>query len=331
MPDSITHTTEAGRRITLVGTLVNIFLIAIKFLAGIFGHSQALIADAVHSISDLFTDVVVLVGLKIGRKAPDESHHFGHARLETMASLVVGLALVATSIYIGYKAILNLYNHTEYHPTVLALAGAGLSIASKEILYHYTVRIGKRIRSTAVVANAWHHRSDALSSVAVLFGVIGAQIKPTWHILDAYATLFVSFFIIKVALDILWRSLQEIVDTAPRPDILDYIRSCALNVDGVIDTHDLRVRSVGGLYLMELHIVVDGTLSVNQGHQIAKAVENCLKEDVGDVERVIVHVDPLHEEKIGGINTKTSPDMERDGDKDVQDLFKPNKNTIRST
>jgi len=297
MLESSTKSAKAGRSVTLVGALVNTFLILFKFFAGIFGQSQALIADAVHSVSDLFTDFVVLLGLRIGRKVPDERHHFGHARIETLASAIVGLALIATALYLGIKASWNIYHHTEYHPTWLALVGAGVSVALKEALYHYTIRIGRRIKSSAIVANAWHQRSDALSSVAVLLGVAGARIKPSWHILDSYAALCVSFFIIKVGLDILWGAIREFTDTAPEPEILSKIRQCTLSVDGATDMHDLRVRTSGGLYQMELHIVVDGRLTVTEGHRIAKAVESCLAEEVADLDRIIVHVDPAIEEK----------------------------------
>jgi len=297
MLESSTKSAKAGRSVTLIGALINAFLILFKFLAGIFGHSQALIADAVHSISDLFTDFVVLLGLRIGRKAPDEKHHFGHARIETLASAIVGMALITTALYLGIKASWDIYHHIEYHPTWLALVGAGVSIALKESLYHYTVRTGRRIKSMAIIANAWHHRSDALSSVAVLLGVAGACINPSWHILDSLAALCVSFFIIKVGLDILWSALCEFTDTAPQPEILSKIRKCTLSVDGVIDMHDLRARTSGGLYQMEIHIVVDGRLTVTQGHRIAKGVESCLAEEVADLDRIIVHVDPEMEEK----------------------------------
>jgi len=297
MLESRTESAKAGMSVTLVGVLVNAFLILFKFLAGVFGQSQALIADAVHSISDLFTDFVVLLGLRIGRRVPDEEHHFGHARIETLASAIVGLALIATALYLGIKASWNIYRHTEYHPTWLALVGAGVSVALKEALYHYTIRIGRRIKSSAIVANAWHQRSDALSSVAVLLGVAGARINPSWHILDSYAALCVSFFIIKVGLEILWGAFREFTDTAPQPEILSKIRQCTLSVDGVIDMHDLRVRTSGGLHQMELHIVVDGRLTVTEGHRIAKAVESCLAEEVADLDRIIVHVDPAMEEK----------------------------------
>jgi len=291
---------EAARRITWVGVGVNCTLTLLKFLAGFFGRSNALIADAIHSFSDLFTDAVVLFGLSVGRKGPDETHHFGHARIETLASAVVGLALVATALYLGVNAALDIHRHTERHPTLLALAGAALSIALKEALYHYTVRAGRRIRSDLVVANAWHHRSDALSSVVVFLGVGGAQLNPSWHILDAYAALLVSFFIVKVALDILRNALREFIDTAPSPEIVEEIRRCALGVEGVLDAHDFRVRSLGGQYQMEAHIVVDGGLSVIDGHRIAKEVERCLLDEVGNVDRAIIHVDPAVPRTQGG-------------------------------
>lgn len=287
---------KSGKTITIVGALVNIFLIILKFIAGIFGHSQALIADAIHSVSDLFTDIIVLVGLRVGRKAPDENHPFGHARIETLTSAILGLILIGTACYLGAEASLNIYNHTEFHPTGLALIGAALSIAFKEALYHYTIFIGKRLKSQLIVANAWHHRSDSLSSVAVFLGVGGAMLNPAWHMLDAYATLIVSFFILKVGLDILRKTLREFTDTAPEPKVLEGMKQCILGVEGVIDTHDIRVRTSGGLYQMEAHILVNGGISVRKGHKIAKEVEKCLYDVLDDLDSVIVHVDPTIDE-----------------------------------
>ncbi|MFC1869302.1 cation diffusion facilitator family transporter [Thermodesulfobacteriota bacterium] len=293
MPEYNSRTsTRKGRSITLIGALVNAILILLKFLAGVYGMSQALIADAVHSISDLFTDAIVLLGVRIGRKEPDEGHPFGHARVETLASAFVGFALIATALYLGIRSAANIYLHAEYHPRNLALIVAGVSVVSKEALYRYTVLIGRRIKSQLIVANAWHHRSDALSSLAVLLGVAGARINPSWHILDSFAALLVSFFIVKVGLDILKNTLREFTDTAPPPEILNKMRGCALDVAGVIDIHDLRVRTSGGLYQVEAHIVVDGQLTVLEGHRIAKAVENCLYAEFDDFDRVIVHMDP---------------------------------------
>ena len=288
---------HTGQRVTWVGAGVNALLIVCKFVAGILGHSQALVVDAVHSVSDLITDILVLLGLQIASKPPDDNHPFGHARFETLASAFMGLALIGTALYLGIESAFNIYRHTEYHPTSLALIGAGLSIGLKEALYHYTVHTGRRIKSQLIIANAWHHRSDALSSVAVLLGVTGAIINPNWHILDAFAALLVSFFIIKVGLEILGRSLREFTDTAPQPDILNKISHCTRSVKGVLDMHDLRVRTSGGFYQMETHIVVDGQLTVAEGHRIAKAVESCLAEEIDDLDRVIVHVDPLLAEK----------------------------------
>ena len=287
---------KAGRKVTLLGLLVNAFLILLKFFAGIFGGSQALIADAVHSVSDLFTDAVVLFGIKIGRKPPDKEHHFGHARIETLASAIVGLALIGTAVYLGLEAALNIHRHTEHHPTGIALIGAGVSIALKEALYRYTVLIGRRLKSQLIVANAWHHRSDALSSVAVLLGVAGTLIRPSWHILDALAALIVSFFIIKVGIDILRKTLREFTDTAPRPEIIEKLMQLSRTVEGVMDAHDLRVRTSGGFYQSEIHIVVDGQLTVVEGHRIAKTVERCLTAEMDELDRVIVHVDPVEED-----------------------------------
>jgi cation diffusion facilitator family transporter len=295
MPDVRELSAREGRTATWVGALIDTALIALKFVAGILGQSQALIADAVHSISDLFTDIIVVVGLRMGRKGPDDRHHFGHARMETLASFIVGIALIATAFYLGLEAALNIYHRTECHPTKTALIGAAVSIVLKEGLYHYMVRVGRRIKSRLIVANAWNHRSDSLSSLAVVIGVGGALIHPAWNALDAYAALLVSFFIVKIGLDTLRESLREFTDTAPPQETLNTIMSCARGVAGVLDVHDLRVRTSGGLYQMETHIVVDGQLTVFEGHRIAKEVESCLLEEVADLDRVIIHVDPDQE------------------------------------
>jgi len=294
MADPNADAARQGRSITLVGVGVNALLILVKLAAGWFGRSQALLADAVHSISDLLTDGVTLLGLHLGRKEPDEEHPFGHARLETLASAMVGTCLIGTAVLIGVDAGEKIYMHTECRPTGLALWGAGISIAIKEALYRYTIFVGKRIRSQLIVVNAWHHRSDALSSVAVFLGVIGTLVRPQWHVLDAYAALLVSFFIIKVGLDVIRNSLREFTDTAPGPEVIQRIGSCILKTEGVLNMHDLRVRTSGGRYQMETHIEVDERLTVAVGHRISKKVEVCLLEEIPDIDRVIIHVDPRH-------------------------------------
>ncbi len=295
MRHSTSHSGRLGSAVTWYGMAVNGLLVAIKLAAGLLGRSHALLADAVHSLSDLLTDAIVLLGLRLGRKEADSGHHFGHERIETLASAFVGLALTASGLYIGIDAGLKIYRHAECHPTWPAVAGAAVSIALKEALYQYTVHVGRRIRSRLVVANAWHHRSDALSSVAVLFGVLGTWMDPDWHVLDAYAALLVSFFIVKVGLETAGSSLREFTDTAPPPRIQKQIEECILTVEGVLGTHELRVRTSGGLYQMETHITVEGSFTVAEGHRIAKDVERCLIRDIPDMNRVIVHVDPAEE------------------------------------
>jgi cation diffusion facilitator family transporter len=286
---------SSGRHATWVGLWINLGLIAVKFLAGWLGSSRALIADAVHSTSDLLTDGVALLGIRMGRKEADDRHHFGHARMETLASAVVGVSLIVTAVYIGLDAGLDIYRRNVSRPTGLALLGAGLSIACKEALYHYTVRVGERIKSRLLVVNAWHHRTDALSSVAVFLGILGSCIHPDLYVLDSYAALLVSFFIVRVGLRAIGESLKEFTDTAPGPDTVNLITKCLTKTDGVLGMHDLRVRTAGGRYQMEAHIEVDGGLSVSEGHRIAKRAEACVMDEVGDADRVIIHVDP-HEE-----------------------------------
>ncbi|MBU2551679.1 MAG: cation diffusion facilitator family transporter [Proteobacteria bacterium] len=284
--------TREGRRVTLVGAVVNVVLTVLKFAGGYFYHSQALIADAMHSLSDLFTDFVALFGLAAGGKAPDRDHPFGHARIETLASTIIGLTLLFVAVEIASGALDAIARNEPSAPSWMAVAIAAVSIIFKEALYQYTAYVGRRFKSPVLRANAWHHRSDAMSSVAVLLGVTGAQIKPEWRILDAYAALLVSIFVLKVGLDVILNSVRELTDTAPGPEVLDSIHACARSVEGVLETHDLKVRSTGGMYQMELHVVVDGELTVSQGHMIAKEVERCVLDEIEEAVRVIVHVDP---------------------------------------
>lgn len=289
---------KSAQSVTLVGGAVNVLLIGLKFTLGVLGNSQALIADAVHSVSDLFTDIIVLFGIWRGGKPPDEKHPFGHGRIETLATALVGIALIGTALYLGARSALNIYSRNTYHPTLLAILGAFLSIAFKEALYHYTIHTGRRIQSPLVIANAWHHRSDALSSIAVLLGVAVARIKPDWSILDAYAALLVSFLIIKVGLEIAAKAVHELSDAAPAPDIIKRIETCSLGVEGVIGIHDLRVRTSGGRIQLEIHVVVDGRQTVVEGHRIAKKVEECLLEDIAGLTTAAIHIDPQEDEPV---------------------------------
>ncbi len=282
---------RAGQRVTWMGAGANAILVVAKLSAGWVGGSQALVADAVHSLSDLITDAIVLVGLAVGRRAPDADHHFGHRRVETLASAAVGIALILAAAGLGWEAVDALWSRTASHPTWPALVGAILSIAVKEALYHWTARVGRAIRSPVVVANAWHHRSDALSSVAVLLGTGIAVVWPSLHFLDAGAALLVAFLVLKVGLDVLWSALREMTDAAPPSDCLERMGQIVDRVEGVLGHHDLKARTLGGLHHVQVHVVVEAELTVRQGHGIAQSVEAALMA-LDDVGQVMVHVDP---------------------------------------
>ncbi|MBD3401971.1 cation diffusion facilitator family transporter [candidate division GN15 bacterium] len=287
----------AGVRVTLVGLVLNLLLIGLKLFGGIVGRSQALIADAVHSASDLFGDGVVLLGLKWGRKEADADHPYGHGKIETIAGFVVGLILLAAAGSIAYNAIASIYEHEGRTPSSIAIIVAVISIGSKEAVYWYTRAVGRRIRSTAVIANAWHHRTDALSSVAVLIGLIASQINPNWFLADSIAALVVSLFLMHTCWSLLWGALRELSDIAPERRILAELKERAARVPGVMQVHDLKARHSGPNLLVEMHVVVDGRISVYDGHEIAREVRVRLLEDIDAVSDVLVHLDPDSEMK----------------------------------
>ncbi len=282
----------AGTRATLVGLVVDIVLSGVKLAVGFLAGSQALVADGFHSLSDMFTDFVVLFGLAAGRRKADVRHHFGHARVETMATAVVSLSLGVAAVYVGLEAVETILSGTSHQPGWIAAAIAALSIGSKEGLYRYTVAVGKRIRSKSVVANAWNHRSDALSSLAVLIGLVAAQIRPEWAVADAWAAGVVALLLLQVGLSMFYDALGEFMDRAPAPDEVMRIARCVRETPGVLGLHDLKVRTSAGRYQMQVHIVVDGGISVNEGHHIAKEVEACLFRDFNELVEITVHVDP---------------------------------------
>jgi cation diffusion facilitator family transporter len=281
-----------GRGITLAGMVVNLVLVVVKLAVGWWGHSAALVADAVHSLSDLATDGLTLLGLRLGSVPADHDHQWGHGRVETLFAALVGLGLMGTGLLLAASALHDLLGAEHLPPTWPAAVVAGISLVVKEVLYRRTMAVGRRMASKVVEANAWHHRSDALSSLAVLVGVGAAVIHPAWHFLDALAALVVVGFVLWAGGEVLWSAVRELSDAAPEASIQRAIMRCARGVEGVRDVHDLRVRLAGGRYHMELHVEVDASLSVLQGHAIAKEVEGCLRREIPRVERVIIHVDP---------------------------------------
>ena len=280
------------RRVTWVGLFVNLVLSAIKFAAGIFGRSQALVADAIHSLTDLTTDIAVLAGSHYWSRPPDENHPYGHRRLETLVTVFIGVVLIAAGIGIGWKAISTLYQKHIAPPGWIAVLAAFASIACKESLYRWTAITGRRIKSPALAANAWHHRTDALSSLPVLVAVAGARIFPTWSFLDHVGAVVVSIFILHASIKIIWPSLSELIDVGAPIETQRKIRDIALRNKNVLQVHDIRTRFISSSVLVDLHIVVEGSISVREGHNIADDVRDRITQEIPEIIDVIVHVDP---------------------------------------
>jgi cation diffusion facilitator family transporter len=286
-----------ARKVTLVGSVVDLVLGVGKIIAGYIGSSQALIADGIHSLSDLVTDVLVLFAAKHGSRAADEDHPYGHARIETMMTVALGLALIAVAMGLGYDAIRRLFSpELLLHPGWLALIVAAISIVSKEAIYHYTLRAATRLRSNLLRANAWHSRSDAISSIIVFIGVLGSMAGLTY--LDAIATIGVVYMIAKIGWDLAWHSMRELVDTALDAERVEKIREYIKDIDGVEDLHLLKTRRMGADALVDVHIQVSSRLSVSEGHQISEMVRIRLIDQMEEVSDVMVHIDPENDEKV---------------------------------
>ena len=285
-------------KVTLVGSAVNVLLTVFKFVAGIVGHSAAMVADAVHSLSDLLTDAVVMVFVHISSKPADSDHDYGHGKYETLATALIAIALLAVAGGImahGVTDILRWYHGEELAaPGMLALWAALISIVLKELVYQYTVRKGRKLQSQAVEANAWHHRSDALSSIGTLVGIGGAiLLGKRWTVLDPLASLVVGIFIIVTAAKLLKQSIGELMEASLPPEVEKEILDIVNGIPDITDPHNLRTRRIGSHYAIELHIRMDGDLPLFQAHTRAHDVEKALKEHFGPDTHVVVHVEPV--------------------------------------
>ena len=287
----------SGRKVTLWGMVFNILLSTFKITSGIIGRSQAIIADGVHSLSDFGSDIVVLVGLKVSAKPSDESHHYGHEKVECLATLVVALFLVAAGVFIGYESFVGISEHHHTAPSPLPIVAAGVSIIVKELLYRWTRSVGKKIGSSSLEANAWHHRTDALTSVAVLAGLLVARIYPSLEILDHLIALVVAVFVVQVAVKIAYRDIHELLDSAPGPEVMDKVCQSILAVEGVQSLHKCRARRVQGRIHIDVHIQVPGKLTVLEGHRISSMAEQKVRQTVPDVTDVLIHIEPVEDEK----------------------------------
>lgn len=285
-------------RVTLLGMFVNMALLAFKLVAGIVGRSGAMVADAVHSASDFATDIVVLAFMKLSSKPKDACHKYGHGKYETVASIIIALALGAVGVGIcidGAEKIAAVVRGEQIaRPEFIALVAAVVSIAAKEWLYRYTVKVGDKTESSAVVANAWHHRSDALSSVGTLIGIGCAYLLGgVWTIADPIAAIVVAAMILKVAIDLLRKGFDELVDGSLPADVEEEIVRIITEDAAISHPHNLRTRRIGSTIAIEVHIRVDGDMSVRESHSLTESIERRLRERFGAGTIVSIHVEPI--------------------------------------
>jgi cation diffusion facilitator family transporter len=279
-------------RVTWIGFAGNVFLSALKFIAGFLGSSQAVVADAVHSLSDMGTDLAVLLGVKFWSAPPDEDHPYGHRRIETIITVAIGVALALAALGIGYNALATIRGVHLRQPGWIAIAGSVFAIVLKEVLYRWTVAVGRQVKSSAVIANAWHHRSDALSSVPVVIAVAVAVLNPKLAFIDHAGALVVSIFILKVSWDIISPSLSELADLGAPRKHREKIRATATGISGVKSVHAIRTRRLGSGLHVDLHILVDGEMTVRMGHEISRAVKSALIEKGPEILDAVVHLEP---------------------------------------
>jgi cation diffusion facilitator family transporter len=295
----MTSATSRVSRVSWVGLLCNLALAAAKAAAGIFGHSQAVLADALHSLTDSVTDIAVILGVRYWTAPADEDHPHGHGRIETLVTVVIGLAIGGVAIGMGAEAIRGLRDGPETSPTGIALAVALMSVVVKEVLYRWTARVGREVRSPALEANAWHHRSDAISSIPAALAVGVTLIDPEWAVVDRVGAVVVCLLILQASWRILRPSIDQLIDAgAPAAD-RRRIEELALQVDGVEAAHAVRTRYVGSDLAVDMHVEVDGGLSVGEGHAIAVAVRRKLVEEGPNVTDALVQIEP-HRLPAGG-------------------------------
>lgn len=298
---------QSAKKITLFGAVSNLFLGIIKIITGWFGRSHALVADGFHSLSDLVTDGLVLLASYYGSRKADIDHPYGHQRIETAATLFLALLLILTGLGIAYDSLQHLLSGHHEKPADYVLLIIIFSIVVKEALYQYTSYVGKKIKSNLIIANAWHHRSDAASSLVVLVGVVGALLGYAY--LDSVAAIIVGFMIVKMGGSLGWSSVRELVDTGVPEDVLEEIRATILSVPGVLTVHQLRTRCMAETILVDAHILVNGRLSVSEGHYISSKVHEALLEKIHQIADVTIHVDPENDD-IVPVNRELPPRVE---------------------
>lgn len=285
-------------RVTIAGSIINILLLAFKFAAGILGHSAAMIADAIHSLTDFVTDAIVLIFVRLGSKPTDHDHDYGHGKYETLASAIIGVSLLVVGMMICYSGVTKTYHamcgEPLQQPGFIALVAAVASVVLKEWAYRFTVRVGRRCHSEAVVANAWHHRSDALSSVGTTVGIGGAIILgEKWAVLDPLTAIVVSFFIMKAAWSVLSKAVDELTDGSLPKETEDEIESIVSEDNEVSVVHNLCTRRIGNRIAIEMHVRMPGETSLYVAHHHATEIEKRLKQRFGADTHISIHLEPV--------------------------------------
>jgi cation diffusion facilitator family transporter len=263
-----------------------------KFVVGIIGNSRALIADAFHSASDFSTDIAILRGSRFWNQPPDSDHPYGHRRIETLMSIVIGLVLASVGVFLVYDAVEALRAGKKSSPTLIAAAIAFVSIVVKEWLYRYTLNVGKRIKSSATIANAWHHRSDAISSIPVVIAITVSYAFPQLYFLDSIGAILVSIFILQAAFKIAWPGISEVIDRGASKEVEEKLRRMATNVPEVQSVHELRTRYSGGSLYVDLHIVLSPKITLQKAHDISNRVRDTFLASDLDILEVLIHLDP---------------------------------------
>lgn len=287
-----------GMHSTVIGIITSIILAIIKATAGVLGNSYALIADAIESTSDVFTSTIVLAGLKIAKKPPDQDHPYGHGKAEPFAGLIVSIALFIAAIIIIYQSIHEII--TPHHaPASFTLIVLVVVVMTKELLFRFVIKVGIAVNSVAVKNDAWHHRSDAITSGAAFIGISIALIGgPGYEEADDYAALFASIIIMFNAYRLLNPALQEIMDAAPSPELILKLIATSNQVEGVYAIDKCFARKMGFEYYIDMHVVVDGNITVHRGHEISHNVKDKLKEEFPQISNVLVHIEPATEERL---------------------------------
>ncbi|MSU01772.1 cation transporter [Tissierella sp. DSM 105185] len=282
---------KLGVKTSWITIIVNIILAVFKIIAGIAGVSSAMIADGVHTLSDILTTFVVLLGLKISSKEADKGHPYGHEKYESVFAKLLSILLLLTGVFIGYESIKILISGEIRTPKIIALIVAFLSIIVKEGMYWYTIKVAKKIKSISMEADAWHHRSDAFSSVGTFAGVLGARLG--FPALDPIAGIIVSCFVIKVGIDLYIKSIKELVDESASEEIIETIKKKTESIEGVRGVKELKTRMFGNKIYVDIEIFVDSNITVEKGHEISEKVHDKLEKDIADIKHCMVHIEPF--------------------------------------